>query len=354
MKILFVCHGIGNGGAERVVTVLANEFSNGGYDVGIVTMKKEKHTYPISKKIKYVPIETVSKYKVKRGFVRISSLRKIIKSFRPDCIISFSAIANIQTIIATRFYRGKLIISERTDPARHPTLKIAIKLRNLLYPLADICVFQTSDAKAYFKKKIQDKGVIIPNPLKSDLPESYQGTRSKIIVGIGSLGEQKNWMILLRAFELFVKDFDEYKLVIYGEGPDREELEKYVQNSSLLNHKVTFPGFESDIHNKVKDCAMYISCSDYEGISNSMLEALALGIPSICTDCPVGGARMFIKNNHNGILIPVRDINGLYSSMKKVVEQPEFAEMLSANSISIRNKLNIEKIFRMWEGYAID
>lgn len=354
MKILFVCHGIGNGGAERVVTILANQFSSKGYNVGIVTMRKEDDIYYLRDEIQYTPIEISYKSKFIRGIFRILKLRRKIKEFKPDWIISFSAIANIQTLIARGMGNTKVIISERTDPSKYPNSVFAKLLRSLVYPHANYCVFQTEQAKKFFKRSIKDIGVIIPNPISSQLPLPYDGVRKKEVVGIGSLGEQKNWLVAIKAFELFVQEFPEYEFVIYGEGPLRTELEEYVRSSVHLKGNVKLAGFSSEVHSKARASSIYVSSSDYEGISNAMLEALALGLPAICTDCPVGGASMFIRNYENGILVPVGDEQSMYKAMKEVVSNPKLSLKLSNNAKKVRDELVIDRIFEKWERLILD
>ena len=93
---------------------------------------------------------------------------------------------------------------------------------------------------------------------------------------------------------------------------------------------------------------MFVSSSDYEGMSNSMLEAMAMGLPCVCTDCPAGGARAVIKDGENGLLTPVGDSHALYLAMKKIAENPGLANKLSQNSVKIRNKQSVDKIIKKW------
>ena len=108
------------------------------------------------------------------------------------------------------------------------------------------------------------------------------------------------------------------------------------------------PGFAEDIHQKMLDAMLYVSSSDYEGISNSMLEALGMGVPTIATDCPVGGARMVIQNGVNGLLVPVKDANALYNAMKRIIEDKNFMEMISKEATKILKKYPLEKISQKW------
>ena len=154
--------------------------------------------------------------------------------------------------------------------------------------------------------------------------------------------------MLIDAFKEVSTKYNDYKLYIYGEGPLRKHLEDKIKKYDLEN-KVFMPGYVDNVNELMNDAKVYISTSNYEGISNSMLEALAMGIPTICTDCPVGGAAMFIKDHKNGILIPVGNKETLVESMEEIIEMKDLENELSKNSVVIKEELNIQKIFKKWE-----
>lgn len=348
-NVIFLCHGAGNGGAERVITTLASEFAKREYNVLMITTNEDNNDYIMNENVRRKRIISSKKLKIIRTIDRIKILRESIIDFKGDIIISFSAIPNIQAIIATIGLKCNLIISERTDPKRYPKSIFGKFLRFCLYPCADTIIFQTEQAKEYFKKSIQNKAKIIMNPIRDGLPISNRDKCEKKIIGIGSLGEQKNWYVTLKAVEPFFKEFPDYILEIYGEGPDKNVLQDLIENSCILRNHVYLKGFSNNINDILKTAAIYVSSSDYEGISNAMLEALAEGIPTICTDCPVGGARMIIKNNYNGILVPVGGYEEIYNALRKIASNEEFSRQLSKNALEIRNKFELSKIVDEWE-----
>lgn len=348
-KIIFLCHGAGNGGAERVITTLANEFSKKNYQVFLITTNKDKNDYKINSKVQRNRIISNMPNSVLRTLDRLRKLRKLFKHIKPDYIVSFSAIPNMQAIISNIGLKSKLIISERTDPSKYPASKIGRMLRTILYPIADQIVFQTKDAQDFFQNNIKRKSKIIPNPIRDDLPKNYTGIREKVIVGIGSLGKQKNWQMALNASKIFFQNYPDYQLHIYGEGPERDSLQKKINCDEILKNRVILKGFHADAVEQMAKATMFISSSNYEGISNSMLEALAVGTPTICTDCPVGGARMVIDSGINGILVPVGDYQALASEMISIVKDPEYAKSLSQNAQDIKTKLQLSTIVTEWE-----
>lgn len=347
-EIIFVSNFMGNGGAARVITVLAEGFVEKGYKVYIFTFPYDAKEYPESERIEYVKLVPHNNSGLKNKIERIKLLRKELKKHPAARIISFEYFMNMQTIVATVGLKNKLIVSERNDPARMGGAFPTNVIRNMLYSFCDVLVCQTIDAKEYFPRHIQKKSVIIPNPIKEDLPKPWTGERECNIVNFCRLEKQKNLPLLIDAFEAFYKRHSEYKLYIYGDGKEKQNIQKYIEEKGLQECIILHEAM-SDVHERVLKSMMFISTSDYEGLSNSMIEAMAIGLPTICTDCPCGGARMMIDNNVNGILVPTNEINALLDAMEKIVSDPQMQECLSKNAAKIYELLEPKKIVKMWE-----
>ena len=345
-KILFIIGSLSNGGAERVVATLSAGLSEIGYKITIVTIFDDKNIYVTDNQIKIVSIKSDSKNKVLKSYKIVKNLRKHLHN--ADVVISFTAKINMYVILANSFLKKRIIVSERSDPSKNPANKITQQTRNFLYNYVDALVCQTPDALEYFPKGVQKKSVIIPNPLPDNLPNWNESKDNKTIITACRLNKVKNLPMLIRAFKLINDKRTDYKLKIYGTGEIREELLQLVYKLNLQEN-VELPGFTQDIHNEMSKSSLFVISSDYEGTSNSMLEALAIGLPVISTDAPIGGARMFIKNNYNGILVNVGDVEGLANSILKIIDNPSFAKNLSKNTRNIRNDLNKDKIIKEWE-----
>lgn len=278
---------------------------------------------------------------------RIEPLKRYIHCNPDSVIISFMVQCYNTVFLAVgNNKKNRIIFSERDDPA-FVTNKSTIKLRNQALRMADACVFQTVNAMNFFPEEIKLKSHIIPNPISEGLPMPYVGPRRKVIVNFSRLHKKKNLPLLIDAFKLLSQDFSDYALHLYGDGELLDELANYIREQKLEN-RITIFNYRSDIYNIVKDYAMFVLSSDYEGISNSMLEAMALGLPVVCTDYPSGGARMFIKPYYNGILTPVGDVEELYKAMKYLIENPEKAAWMGLNASTIREELSLEKIAAKW------
>ena len=217
-----------------------------------------------------------------------------------------------------------------------------------LYKKADGFVFQTEDAKKYFDGIIKCESKIIPNPINPKfIKEPYSKTRKKNIVTVGRLEEQKNHELLIDAYKEVVKDFPEYKLLIYGDGSKREKLESIIKDNKLEKN-VILMGKKDDIENEIYDASLFVLSSDYEGMPNALMEAMALGLPSISTDCPCGGSKMLINNEENGILVKTGDKKDMAKAINRLIENKELCKKLSNNSYKIKDEYSIENIQEKW------
>lgn len=350
MRITFIAAGLAGGGAERVVSELATEFSNSGNNVSIVIIGSKERAYYISDKI--CVIDCADKYSIPGiGFIkRVLKIKKIIKKIKPNVCISFNTSVNIYAILSCIGCTCKLVISERNDPVRYPKLKLARIMRSILYPLADKYVFQTKEAQHFFSQRIQKRSTVIFNPINRLLPEPHVGERTKRIVTACRLEPQKNLKMAIDAFEMATVNYPEFTFEIYGKGNLHDELSEYISTKGLQD-RVVLMGNSTRLYNDILDAYAFVLSSDFEGMSNSMLEAIALGIPTISTDYPSGGARAVIQDGVNGILVPVGDTQALSDALLRLIEYPEFAEQLRNNGKKLRNDLAIERIVKEWMNF---
>lgn len=343
---ILIAH-LGNGGAERVSVNLANGFTKMGYEVHMVVFHNVEPEYKIDHRVIMHYLEGKDG-KEKRVPVKIFRLRQILAEIAPDGIIELGfAIKYI--LIGGILNKYNFILSMRNDPVMwNKQSKSVFKyFRNYYFSHAKYVVFQTEDAKNYFKKGIRDKGIVIPNMIKEDLPVPYSGEREKVVVTFCRLNRQKNIPMMLKAFKIFSDSHPEYLLKIYGRGEEEDNLKQYAESIGIAE-KVQFCGFNSNVHVAIRCAMMYVNSSDYEGISNAMLEALGMGLPTICTDCPPGGARMFIESGKNGFLVPVSDYKALADAMGKIADDAGIRDSFSRESIKIKDELALDTICKRW------
>lgn len=346
-SVVFVIPRIGKGGAERVVVNIANQMVSDGYDVSIFTILSGEENYKLAEGVNHVHLNVDDRNKLLRMMKRFFKLRSMIKHSDADTVVAFD---RYYGIFGALFTGKKVIGSERNDPySNMPIHSIQKYIRDWLYRHVDYMVFQTKYAQNYFSDRIKKHSTIIPNPVSADvLPETYTGTRDKRIVTACRLTEQKNLPMMIDAFSSFSRVHDGYQLVIYGEGHLLESLKKYTVERGV-EKQVLFPGYVDNLPEKINSASMYVSSSDYEGISNSMLEALAIGLPVVCTDCPAGGAAMVIHDGENGYLVPVKQAETMAKAMCRVVEDEEHTLEMSQKAIEVRLTFSIQEIAKQWE-----
>lgn len=347
-KILFITAMSSGGGAERVMTLLSNDFALNGYNVTYASLKNNGYYDILPEVNKAIIGDTVGNGKIKL----LLQLRKYLKDNSFDAIIAFGYSISIKIALASIFLpiRKIIIMSERNDPSQNVKGTLKKYLRIWAYSRASNIVFQTEDAQKYFPRNIQKKGAIIQNPINVQLTGKTIDPNSKRIIAVGRITPQKNFPMLVRAFSIIHKKHPEYVLHIYGADDGSGEKERLTEiiNELNLNESVQFKGFSDNIIDEFYKSCMYVSSSIYEGISNSMLEAMSCGLPVICTDCPIGGARMTIQNNVNGLLVKVGDVDGLAQAMSSIIENEDFARSMGLKANEIAKTLSIDNIANQW------
>ncbi len=343
--IIFVSNALANGGAARVICVLAGEFAAKGKRVGIAVYNPHEGEYAVAEGVEkeYGPAGNGAAAKARR----IGWLRGVAKRNPGACIVAFEYFVNMQTVIACAGLANRVVVSERNDPARVGSGAKTDWLRERLYRRADMLVCQTDDAAAYFSGKVAK--TVILNPVKEGLPEPFCGERRHVVASFCRLEKQKNLGMLLRAFAEFGQAHADWTLEVYGDGSEREALVSLAGELGIAERVALLPGC-ADVHERVLDAGMFVLPSDYEGLSNSMLEAMAIGLPCICTDCPCGGARMVIRDGENGLLVPVGGERELAAAMVRVADEDGLAERLGTAAAGVRARLAVGEIADEWSG----
>lgn len=346
MRIVICVDNLRNGGGGRVASVLANALSR-NHEVSVIA-KEDGIKYPIKDGVGFHVLDVEFKFARIEVLFRLISYVRLIRKIHPDAIISLGYISKYTTLAKafTGKIRFKTIDSERSAPEQVPPVKFMRWIRNYLYGKADTLVCQTRQAEQYFLRRIKVKTVVIPNPVTPGLPY-WSGINSLDIVAASRLDRQKNITMLLDAFERIHRIYPQYRLLIYGEGSLETEIKSMVLDRHLEDC-VKLQGFTTNLHDILSRSFMFVSSSDHEGLSNSMLEALAIGVPTVCTDCPIGGASMFIKDKKNGMLTPVKDARCFSDAMKYLIEHKELLPAMSSHAIKIRECLDSRRIAGLW------
>ena len=326
-----------------------------GYAVTIITTGKEQEEYELLPGMQRVfsdlTEQEISKNRILNFTHRVKKLRKIIEAQNPQIVISFIGKNNMMAILATLFTQIPVLISVRGDPLMEYDTRAMRFVSKHLFAKADGVILQTKDAKAYFPKKIQKKSVILPNPLNMNfLKQLPEQNRQKRIVTVGRMDQNKNQKLLLDAFYKVQEEFPDWKLYMYGDGPERTKLMSSAMRYKI-DQKVMLPGNISDVANQLQKARIFVLPSNTEGMPNSLMEAMALKMAVISTDCPCGGPKTLIKQGENGILIPVGDQEALENALRSVLSDETYEQHLAEKAVKIREELHPDKVNKQWMDY---
>jgi len=342
-RICFVIPEVSDGGAEKVMLSLAAMFCDADFDVYLLLTKSGREDYEVDKRI-----HKVISFK-NDPINQIIFIRKWLRSLKPSHVISFFTFQNVYTLIAAIGLRTRVIVSERNDPSKtcygH---RIMHFLRWFFYSTkAFKLVVQTDEAKRYFTKTIQKKTRVIINPLNSDQMGKWSGIDSREFVAMSRLNQQKNIPLMIRSFVIFHQSHPDYYLSIFGDGQLRDEIERLIISLDASPY-IRLCGRVERVSDFYCRSFAFISSSNYEGLSNSMLEAMSCGQPVICTDCPIGGARMMIQDGKNGFLTETGNVERLAEKMGYIVSNKEKMLGISEEAMKIRELTRPSTIFNEW------
>ena len=283
----------------------------------------------------------------------IALLRKKLLEEPDTAVIAFLQPAVPIVLLAARGLPNRVIFSERGNPQRLMKKRYGRKFIEKYYLRADAAVFQTQDAESVYPEAVAAKGVVIENPLKAGLPAPYHGVREKRVVTFCRISPEKNLSLLIESFALFHQKNPDYSLRIFGDPANEEGEREAARAKKLISDKglenaVRIMPFRPDVHEEILRDMMYVNSSDSEGLSNAMLESMAIGLPCICTDCPAGGARATICSGENGILVPVGDAGRMCSAMCGIAEDEALRNSLSRNAAGVRDRLSLDAVADRW------
>lgn len=355
--IVFLTLSMMRGGAEGVIARLCNECFGGKYRITIITCMNRPVEYPLDEKIELVCLEdegAVYQNMGERFMKRRKRLRSLLDNMAPDLLISFLPEPNFLILSLKARYRFPVIISVRNDPQKEYANKVYYLLMRLFYPKADGYVFQTKQAGEYFSFSghITDTMRIIPNPLGKDYLYLHKAEkRERKIVHVGRLDEQKNQKMLLHACREVFEKYPEYTLEIYGEGKLKTELER-IRDELGLQKKVFFCGNVPDLRDRIHNASVFVLPSDYEGMPNSLMEAMAMGIPVVATDCPCGGPASLIENGKTGRLVPVGQKDDFTEAIIEILDNMQMAEDMADAEIKRMVEFYPENIYPLWLDYV--
>lgn len=378
MKIAMFAGSLTRGGTERVVVTLAENFIKRGHEVLVVTPIKAENEYEISPSIKRIISDLTPDEmggRIGNIFKRWKKLENIWRTEKTDVILSFIGRNNFSALISARRVDIPVAVAVRADPKmEYCSAKDRIMMK-LLYPKAAAVILQTHDSETFFPNNVRKLSVILKNPINPAFFEDYSGSATDgstdtagsatdgttggngnstdtaagphRIVSVGRIDENKNHRMLINAFNSIKDDIPEYSLEIIGEGELRNELKALVKSLDIED-RVSLPGSCDNVAKKIYGADLFVLCSDTEGVPNTLLEAMALGIPAISTDCPCGGPKDIIVPGKNGFLVPVGDAQSLADCMYKVLGDEELRKSISLSAKKTASEFSEDKVVEEW------
>lgn len=352
MDILFVTATLTSGGSERVMSLLANQLAERGHRVEIVNLNKHIVFYPIHKDVNLSFAEEEVGSSI---FRKIGWLRKYVKAQKPDVVIPFMEAVYCVTLLALIGVHIPVISSERIDPRHSPRLRNI--LRKIFLPLTTHLVVQTKDIKAFYPKFIQKKTSIIYNPVSETVFNLQEEPKENVIISVGKLDGQKNQKLLINAFASIAEDFPDWRLVIYGEGRERDSLESLVSGlfakthqqavKSQVSRRILLPGRCETVIEEMNKAKVFAFSSDFEGMSNAILEAVCVGLPVVTTN--VSGAAELVKDGEGGFVVPIRDEKALADALQKILQDENLREKMMRTNKARAKEFKQDMIVNQWE-----
>lgn len=334
------------GGAEKSVINLANWLAkNRDHEVYLVSVEGDAKAYPVDEKVHFIGNVFFHTGKFSTHIRILQFTKRTIRKINPDVIISYWIQPVFYAVLSGCAKNIPMIYSERNDPSLEYG-KVAKLMRYVALKAVSKIVFQTGDAKAYFSEKIQRKGVIIHNPVYLKFEDYPIGKQDNRVVAVGRLSKQKNYELLIRAFARISHVYPELILEIYGEGPLKDTLAAQIAESGC--NRIVLAGAHPDVLDKIYGARMFVMTSYYEGMPNALMEAMSLGIPAVCSDCPCGGPRELIQTGVNGYLFATGDEDDLIEKMKLVLDNGNNLELRN-NEKQITETHSQEQIFSLWQ-----
>ncbi len=358
MKITLISSSLEVGGAERVMSIIANYWAARDWQITILSFDDGSAPpfYDLDKRIEYRPLgiknrDSFSWATLNYNLRQIRVLKKAIKASRPDLIVSFVNTTNIKTLLAGWSLRVPTIVCEHVYPAFGGLSKFSQFLQQRLYRRAALITVQTHSSLSFFPPDRGYRTIVMPNPVavpSSDQVASQLFTDDRHLLAVGKLIPQKGFDIAIKAFAQVCDDRPEWTLTIVGEGEMRGELEDLCAQLGLED-RVYLPGVVQNIDTYLRKADIFVLSSRFEGFPVTLCEAMACGVPVIATDC-LSGPREIVHNGRDGLLVVSENVDALAVGLDILMADPVKRQYFSHHAPSVLDRFGVEPVMAMWDG----
>jgi GalNAc-alpha-(1->4)-GalNAc-alpha-(1->3)-diNAcBac-PP-undecaprenol alpha-1,4-N-acetyl-D-galactosaminyltransferase len=360
MRVTLIISSLSSGGAERVITTMANYWTRKGWQITLLTMDdgSESPFYDLDTAVSHHPLGVASVSDNSfQGFVnnirRLKVLRRAIRATAPQVVISFMDRTNVLVLASMLGVHVPIVVSERIDPRHHTIGDMWMTLRRLLYPRAAWLVVQTDEVLSYFSARMQVHARVIPNPVLPLIENDPQGLLTnnpherKIILAMGRLADQKGFDLLIQAFAQVVPVHPDWSLEIWGDGPQRQNLGRLIEEVGLRD-RAQLPGRTKQPFDVMRRSDLFVMSSRYEGFPNTLCEAMACGLPVVSFDCP-SGPRAIVRDGIDGVLVPAGDVGALAEALNRLMNDEYARQRLAWRAPEVLARFGLEKVMCTWE-----
>lgn len=349
-KLIFFCASLQAGGAERVLSVLSKPIADTFDSIEYLMWYDAPVFYDVDKRVKLVSVE--SGCDSKNIMRKLWWIRRHVGKVKPDLLVSFSAPFNMLALFALLFTHTPIVVAERNDPNAFRWGRFYKRLRDFLYTHAKGILVQTDTSRSYFNgSPLSQKVEIIFNPIFMEstvVGSALHTSKRPLVVTAARLVHQKRMDLLIEVFAQFRNTHPEYELCIYGDGKEKKQLQQLINKLGQQSH-IKLCGRVHNLWECLQPATMFVTTSLFEGMSNSLIEAMCLGLP--CVSTKVSGATDLIVNTQNGYLIEIDDRDALLRSMSEIAGNPQKAQQIGLEASRLYNKLKVEKIATLWVEY---
>ena len=343
-KIYFVINSALRGGAAKMMNYVADVCAD-NYEVKVISIFDHESDETPNNRIEYKCLGLTTNDRVWR-IKAILGIRGIVSKEQPTVVCAFISDVAFMSRIATLHNKCIFCSAERGDP--YSLNKIWRILISWTYKSSDYCFFQLENAATFFGRKVVRKSYIIPNPLsEKNYPAPFNGKRKKTVVSVGRFEYQKGYDMLINAFVKVHEQHPDYQLILYGNGSLEEELKQQVEVIGLRD-VIFFPGYSEHPMNDIKEQGIFVLSSRFEGIPNVLIEAMAVGIPTISFDCTPGGPAYLTDNGRRGGLVEANNVEALSDSIIELIEDEDKRSIYSSSGLEILNELTPQRINKLW------
>lgn len=357
MRITLVVSSLSSGGAERVVSIMANYWAAKGTEVTLITLTPESlDFYALHPKVRRIGLGLIAESShpweaLSNNLRRLRTLRREIRASEPDAAISFVTNMNILTLLSSFDASTPIVVSERVDAKEHVISLARACLRRILYPRAKAIVVQSFAMGSWAEKYIPKRNIhVVPNPVSPPSTTcggaDFRSLPHCSVIAMGRLVPQKGFDLLVRAFACCAPEHSDWKLTILGEGAERRSLEMLAKELGIVD-RVSLPGQVKEPAKYLVSADLFVLSSRYEGFPNALLEAMSCGLPVVSFDCP-SGPREIVRDGVDGVLVENGNVETLTVAIDRLMSDESERERMGTRAAEVTERFGLEKVMKIW------